>query len=137
MICLVGSCGKKVIARGLCGKHYKRFMSTGNPVGLKIERHGNQPRGHPSPEYIAWEGMKARCENRNSKDYPRYGGSGIKVCDRWKKSFLDFLQDMGERPLGKSLDRIDNNGNYELANCKWSTSSEQAKNRRKSNAKVK
>jgi len=75
--------------------------------------------------------MRQRVSNSNSPDYPRYGGRGIKVCDRWQ-SFEAFFEDMGERPEGKSLDRMDNDGNYELYNCKWSTPKEQATNRGKS-----
>lgn len=82
-----------------------------------------------SREYSSWEHMQARCRNRRFKQWDDYGGRGIKVCGRWS-SFENFLADMGKRPAGKTLDRIDNNGNYEPANCKWSTPSEQQFNRR-------
>lgn len=72
--------------------------------------------------------MLARCASTNSKRYVRYAGRGITVCSHWLHSYENFLADMGERPLGHSLDRIDNNGNYEPANCKWSTRSEQSRN---------
>jgi hypothetical protein len=74
--------------------------------------------------------MKQRCLNYNSKDYTNYGGRGIKVCDRWINSFINFYNDMGDRPLGTSIDRIDVNGNYEPSNCRWSTSKEQQNNKR-------
>lgn len=83
--------------------------------------------------YNIWHSMVARCHNKNSISYPRYGGRGIKVCDRWKNSFLNFLEDMGERPEKKSIDRIDNNENYCKENCRWSTSIDQSKNTRRNN----
>lgn len=87
--------------------------------------------------YRSWDAMNQRCYDKNVPHYQRYGARGITVCDRWKKSFLNFLEDMGTRPFGKTLDRIDNNGNYCKENCKWSTYSEQALNQRKRNAKAK
>ena len=83
-----------------------------------------------TPEYKAWYDMKDRCFNLNRKYYSHYGGRGIKVCDRWL-NFENFLADMGSRPTAKySLDRIDNDGDYQKDNCKWSTRVEQENNKR-------
>ena len=86
---------------------------------------------HKSTEYGSWDGMKRRCYNKASKDYERYGGRGITMCDRWKDSFENFIADIGFKPTIKhTLDRINNDGNYELSNCKWATPKQQAQNRR-------
>lgn len=79
--------------------------------------------------YPTWLSMKNRCSNINNPRYKHYGGKGVVVCDRWKDSFKNFLDDMGEKPtLEHSLDRIDNNGNYEPKNCRWATYEQQNNN---------
>lgn len=86
-----------------------------------------------SKEYMTWCGMKARCYNVNNPKYKRYGQRGIVVCDRWKDSFINFLEDMGRSPSAKhSVERNDNDGNYEPNNCKWATPKEQSNNTSKS-----
>jgi len=84
-----------------------------------------------SRAYQSWKGMKARCFNPRDRAYPDYGGRGITVCERWL-IFENFYADMGEPPPGLTLDRINNDGNYEPGNCRWATASEQASNRRRS-----
>ena len=86
-----------------------------------------------TPEYQAWLGLKTRCNDESSVHFRHYGGRGIKVCERWCTSFANFLADMGLRPSPThSIDRIDNNGNYEPGNCRWATKKQQLRNKRTS-----
>jgi hypothetical protein len=87
----------------------------------------------PTPEFQAWKKARARCQTPSDARYASYGGRGIRVCDRWQK-YENFLADMGRRPSPlHSLDRIDNDGNYEPGNCRWATASEQQRNMRNNN----
>jgi hypothetical protein len=94
-----------------------------NRLSLSRVKHGMSYH----PLYRVWLSMKSRCNNKKNLKYPRYGGRGIRVCDRWNK-FENFYADMGERPDGLSIDRINNNKGYNKKNCRWATIREQAKN---------
>lgn len=116
-----------------CGTEKVLFMTalrSGGTTSCGCNRGKNKKHGfHGSPTYLSWKSMKARCSNRNSPDYSGYGGRGISYDPRWE-SFEIFLADMGVRPDGLTLDRINNDEDYGPSNCKWSTPKEQANNRR-------
>lgn len=96
-------------------------------------KHGGSRRRNKDAEYNIWCKMRQRCNNPKDAAYRHYGGRGIKVCDRWWDSYENFLEDMGRRPSKKhSIDRIDNDGNYEPENCQWATHEKQMQNQRKS-----
>ena len=93
-------------------------------------RHGDAIRPEAA-EYICWQNMLRRCDNPKHESYKDYGGRGIRVCERWVRSYEDFLADMGRKPSrAHSIDRVDNDGNYEPGNCRWATRQEQRANQR-------
>ncbi len=124
----------KWLCRCDCGKEYlvRTWDLTGRASTqcrpCACTKHGFIVNHKQPSTYGIWKGIKYRCLNSKSANFHRYGGRGIKICDRWKK-FEGFLADMGERPAGKSIHRINNDGNYEPGNCKWATRPEQDSNK--------
>lgn len=111
-------------------------MITKRDASGRIAKGSNLKHGRSNdPVYDVWVAMKARCENPNHPMWKHYGGRGIKVCDRWRVSFISFIEDMGE-PSGLTLDRIDNNEGYKPGNCRWISIQEQQRNRRNNNQVV-
>lgn len=124
-------CGNKMSVRG-------RSLISGNTKSCGCFRRENSTkltfkhgRRYNDLTYSSWRSMRRRCCDVKHKYFNNYGGRGITICDRWINDFNAFLQDMGERPKGYTLDRINNEGNYEPINCKWSDRKTQASNRRK------
>ena len=131
--CLCGV-SKEIIERSLivgdavsCGCYSRERAKT-----LNQPRHGQATRRTGvSPEYRAWAKLKERCFNKNVKQWNDYGGRGISVCTEWRESFESFYRHVGRRPSNKhSIDRINNNGDYEPGNVRWATKVEQRRNRR-------
>ena len=126
------TCGNTSLVRGTCLRS-GRIVSCGCYHSEKTSEKGKSRFKHrmiDTPTYNTWSLMKNRCNSKTSRDYIHYGNRGITVCSRWSESFECFLEDMGEKPEGKSIDRIDNNAGYKPSNCRWATSSEQGRNKR-------
>lgn len=132
-------CGEELVVRGavLRNGHTQSCgclrAERSKENGIASASHGDASDGKRTSEYISWASMKQRCLDPNHLHYDKYGGRGVKVCERWLNSYQDFLADMGRKPSSRhTLDRHPNgNGDYEPDNCRWATMSEQNRNRRR------
>lgn len=126
--CKVNGCNNKKYVNSLCNAHYLRLRRYGR-LHVTVDRSGL--RNKFPKEYNSYRAMKNRCLCKTDKNYPRWGGNGITICARWLEKpngFRNFLEDMGRRPNGTTLDRIENNKGYSPDNCRWATPYEQMAN---------
>lgn len=131
----LGPPSRRRVAVCLCDCGQEREIEVSNlggnstTCGCAQKRHGHSSARNRTPTYSTWRAMLSRCLNKKTKEYPRYGGRGIAVCEWWL-DFRNFLADMGERPKGTTIDRRDNDKGYSSDNCRWATAVEQIRNRR-------
>jgi hypothetical protein len=133
--------GRRVMCRCECGtervvRHCDLVSGASKSCGCWNKetqiKHGDARRGRCAPEYLIWVSMKSRCADPSDPHSRAHAGRGIRVCSRWQESYRDFLADMGRRPSSRhSLDRIDNDGNYEPGNCRWAMPATQTRNTRR------
>ena len=121
-ICKIDDCLKTSVNRGWCSRHYMKWYRHGDPMWTRKAK-------YRSPTHVTWYSMIRRCDSPNVKEYRNYGARGISYDPEWA-DFNKFLRDMGERPSGMTLDRINVNGNYTRNNCRWADKKTQSNNRR-------
>lgn len=134
MNCIIAGCkNKSKYKNGLCGTHYERVRLHGTTEKQSRPRLWDKKKYDRHPLYDTWCNMRRRCYSEKNEQYRNYGGRGIRVCDRWlgDGGFKNFVEDMGPRPKGTTLDRIDVDGYYCPANCRWATAEQQMGNQRK------
>jgi len=119
--CTVAGCSKEILQRKLCKAHYMKWWRHGDPLFRMPPARGKTPTSE------SWQAMKRRCNDPKNASYARYGGRGITYDPKWE-FYAGFVEDMGERPEGTTIDRIDSNDHYTKDNCRWATPMEQSNN---------